>query len=312
MKKYVWLAIGTGLAVAAIFGIKVWTTPKEIAVNLVTVQPQTVQQTVQCTGKVQASESRAVYVELPYVAKEVYVKEGQTVRKGEVLFSVDAQATQQALSQLAGTTLSDGVADITDTTITAPVSGVVASVSVRAGEMVDHTQPCAMIAEGEGMEIAVAIRERHLPRVTIGQKVIVTGVAFSKERYSGTLTAIASSAHQEYIGTVSETVVDAVISLDEGMMDESLRTGLNAQANIITQTHENVLLIPYDCLTQNDEGEECVYVYQGNGIAEKRRVEVADEYADGVLVVSGISAGERLVQAPETLSGKQRVNVRAE
>ena len=310
MKKYVWLAIGTALAVAAIFGIKALTAKEEISVKLVTLQPQTVQQTVQCTGKVQASESRAVYVEMPYVTKEVYVKEGQAVKKGDVLFSVDAKATQQALSQLAGA-LPDGITDITDTAVTAPVSGVVASVSVRAGEIVDHTQPCATIASGEGMEIAVAIRERHLPRVQIGQKVIVTGVAFSKEQYAGTLTAIASSAHQEYIGTVSETVVDAVISLDEGMTDESLRTGLNAEAQIITQIDENVLLIPYDCITQNSEGEECVYVYKGNGLAEQKRIEVAAEYADGVLVVSGISAGERLVQNPEILSG-ERVGVRAE
>ena len=310
MKKYVWLAIGTALAVAAIFGIKALTAKEEISVKLVTLQPQTVQQTVQCTGKVQASESRAVYVEMPYVTKEVYVKEGQAVKKGDVLFSVDAKATQQALSQLAGA-LPDGITDITDTAVTAPVSGVVASVSVRAGEIVDHTQPCATIASGEGMEIAVAIRERHLPRVQIGQKVIVTGVAFSKEQYAGTLTAIASSAHQEYIGTVSETVVDAVISLDEGMTDESLRTGLNAEAQIITQIDENVLLIPYYCITQNSEGEECVYVYKGNGLAEQKRIEVAAEYADGVLVVSGISAGERLVQNPEILSG-ERVGVRAE
>ena len=310
MKKYVWLAIVTCLAVVTIFGIKTLTVQEAISVKLITVEPQTVQQTVRCTGKVQAAESQPVYVEIPYVAKEVYVKEGQAVSKGDVLFSVDAEATRQALSQLAGA-LPGGVTEVTDTTVKSPVSGVVASVSVCPGEIVDYTQPCATIASGEGMEIAVAIRERYLPRVQIGQKVIVTGVAFSKEQYSGTLTTIASSAHQEYIGSVSETVVDAVISLDEGMTDASLRSGLNAEAEIITQIDEDVLLIPYDCITQNAEGEECVYVYQGSGVAEQKCIEAQREYADGVLVVSGVSAGERLVQAPENLSGK-RVAVQAE
>lgn len=307
MKKYIWLVLGTGLAVAAIFGIKALTTEEKIPVVLVTVEPQTVRQTVKCTGKVETSESRAVYVEIPCVAKEVYVKEGQTVEQGDPLFSVDAEATRQALSQLAGS-LPEGATELADTQVTAPVSGVVASISVQAGEITDHTQPCATIASGEGVQIAVAIRERYLPQVQIGQKVIVTGVAFSKEEYLGTLTEIASSAHQEYIGTVSETVVDAVISLDEGMSDDSLRTGLNAQASIVTQIDENMLLIPYDCITQNDDGEECVYVYRGNGIAEQQPIEVVAEYAEGVLVVSGVSAGERLVQTPETLSGA-RVSV---
>lgn len=310
MKKYVWLALVTGVAIAAIFGIKALTTQKEILVTLVTVQPQTVQQTVKCTGKVEASKSQAVYVEVPCIAKEVYVEAGQTVSKGDPLFSVDAEATQQALSQLAGS-LPDAATDITDTQVTAPISGVVSSISVKAGEIMDHTKPCAKIAAGAGKQIAVAIRERHLPRIEIGQKVIVTGVAFSKEQYLGTVTSIETSAHQQYIGSVSETVVDAVISLDEGMMDTSLRTGLNAEALIVTQIDENVLLVPYDCITQNEKGEDCVYVYRGNGIAERQSIELAEEYADGVLVVSGISSGERLVQAPETLSGA-RVNVRAE
>ncbi len=309
MKKYIWLVLGTGLAVAAIFGIKTWTTEEEIPVTLITIDPQTVQQTVKCTGKVEMSESQAVYVEIPCVAKEIYVKEGQTVKQGDALFSVDAEATSEALSQLTGA-LPNGVTDIADTQVTAPVSGIVTSLSVRAGEITDHTQPCATIASGEGMQIAVAIRERFLPQVQIGQKVIVTGVAFSKEEYPGTLTSLASSARQEYIGTVSETVVDAVVSLDEGATDDSLRTGLNAQAAIVTQTDEDVLLIPYDCLTQNEQGKECVYVYRGNGVAERQAIEVAAEHADGVLVVSGISAGERVVQAPEALSGA-RVRVRA-
>ena len=42
MKKYVWLVLGTGLAVAAIFGIKAWTTKEEIPVTLMTIEPQTI------------------------------------------------------------------------------------------------------------------------------------------------------------------------------------------------------------------------------------------------------------------------------
>ncbi len=309
MKKYVWLVLGTAFAVAAIFGIKAWRTEEETAVTLTTIEPQTVQQTVICTGKVEASKSREVYVEVPCVAKEIYVKEGQTVKSGDVLFSVDAEATREALSQLAGS-LSEEIPDVTDTQVTAPVSGVVTSLSVQEGEITDHTEPCATIASGEGKQIAVAIRERFLPQVQIGQKVVVTGVAFSQKEYLGTLTSLATSAHQEYIGSVSETVVDAVVSLDEGETDDSLRTGLNAKAAIVTRVDEDALLVPYECLTQNERGEDCVYVYRENGYAERQPIEVADEYADGVLVVSGISAGERVVQAPEALSGA-RVRVRA-
>ena len=308
MKKYIWLGVATGLAILAIFGIRRMTTVKEVEVTLVTIEPQTIRQTVTCTGKVEASESRAVYAEIPCVAKEVYVKEGQTVRKGAPLFSVDVEATQAALSQMVGT-IGSALPEIKQTQITAPVSGVVSSLDVRAGEVLDHQKPCATISGGKGVQITVAIRERHLPQVHIGQEVVVTGVAFSKKQYSGVVTEIASVAHQQYIGSASETVVDAVITLKESMVDSSLRTGLNAQAVIVTDVHENCMVVPYECVTQTDEGEECVYVYRENGIAERQILQVAGEFAEGILVVSGISSGERLVQNPDALSG-ERATVR--
>lgn len=307
MKKYIWLVLGTGLAVALICGIGAFTKQDPVAVELVTVEARTVSKTVTCTGKVEATDGRDVYVDVPTVAKEVYVKEGQTVRQGDVLFSVDAEATEQALSSLSASL--SGLVPIPNEPITAPVSGTVVTLNVQAGEVTDHTRPCVVIAQGEGMQIAVAIRERHLPKVQEGQAVTVTGVAFSKEEYRGTVYEIAASAHQEYIGTTSETVVDAVIVLDEGMLDESLRVGLNARAEIVVDTRENAVLIPYECLAQSDTGEEYVYVYGQDGIACRRAVQVGEAYADGVLVVSGISAGERLVKDPGALSG-ERVRVR--
>ena len=46
-------------------------------------------------------------------------------------------------------------------------------------------------------------------------------------------------------------------------------------------------------------------------MASRRAVALGEEYAEGVLVVSGLSAGDRLVQNPEALSGEQ-VRVRVE
>ncbi len=306
MKKYVWLALGVCVAVAAIFGIRFATEPQEISVSLTTVQPQTLYHTVTCTGKVEAGDSRDVFVEMPCVAKQVLVSEGQAVKAGEPLFLVDTEATRAVLSQLVPS-LPEGIGGMEET-VTAPVAGVIDSVNVQAGEVADHTQPCVTIRAEGGVQIAVSIRERNLPQVSVGQTAVVTGVAFAKDQYNGTVVSIAESAHQAYIGSVSETVVDAVIALDAA--DESLRTGLNAEAEIVIGVTENALLVPYDCVTQTDEGEECVYVYQPNGEAVRRTVSVQGDYADGVLVVSGLSAGERLVQAADTLSGT-RVRVRA-
>ncbi len=300
MKKYVWLAVITVLAIGAVFGVGEWLKPKPFTVLVMTLEEKTVQQTVKCSGKVVAADSKEVYVEAPCVAGTVYVKEGQKVKKGQPLFSVDVQATQAVLSQLTGG-VADGVELPMAEEVVSPIDGVAAAVNVRAGETVDYTAPCAVITTGKARQIAVAIREQDLPLVKVGQSVTVSGVAFSKT-YRGTLETIASTARQQYVGTLSETVVDAVVSLEDAAAD--LRVGLNAQAGIIVSTTENALLLPYETIGQDQNGKEFVYVYDGKQNVYRRVVELGRETADGVLVVSGVSAGERVVQNPEELSGE--------
>ena len=307
MKKYVWLAIGTVISISLIFGVGAVVKQAPIQVSLFTAGLSTVEQTVVCTGKVEAADGREVYVDMPCVAGDVYVKEGDRVEQGDALFSVDEDATRQALSSLSSS-LTESV-DVPNSPVTAPVSGVVVALNVRSGAVTDYTSPCAVIAQSEGVQITVAIRERYLPQVQEGQAVTITGVAFEKEMYRGTVLEIAASAHQEYIGTSSETVVDAVVALDDGTADDSLRVGLNARVRIVVDTQQDALVIPYDCVAQTEEGEEYVYVYQNDGTAVRQIIQSGASYADGILVVSGASAGDRLVRTPETLSGT-RVKVR--
>lgn len=301
MKKYVFLLIGTVLCIGLILGIGAWTDPQPIQVRSVVLQEQTVRQTVDCSGRVELSESEEVFFDLPCVAGEVYVTAGQRVEAGDPLFAVDVSATQAVLSQM-GSALPGSMDDVSHT-VTAPTAGIVSAINVQTGQITDPSTPCAVISPGETVQIAAVVREKYLQQVKVGQRVEITGVGFEKPVYYGTVTALADTARQQYVGTVSETVVDAVVLLDEGQSDRSLRVGLGATARIVVNTVEKGLLIPYDCILQ--EGEtEYVYVCGTDGIARRRTFEAAAEYADGVLVVSGVSAGERLVRDPESLEGE--------
>lgn len=310
MKKYVILLLGTLAAVGLIFGVRAAVAPREVAVTLHALEAQSVRQTVECNGKVQLADSREVYVELPCVAREIYVKEGQHVNKGDALFSVDVEATQQVLSQLGGS-VSNANTESLRSTVTAPVSGTVKALNVQKGKLADSTAPCAVISSGSRIRVAVTVREKYVSRIAVGQAVEVSGVAFKKDLYHGTITQIGETAHQEYMGAVSETVVDAVVALDEEDVDASLRSGLNARATVVTDVLENALLVPYNCIGQNEEGQEFVYVCQNDTTAVRVTPEFGAECADGVLVLSGLAPGDRLVQNPEALSDTT-VSVRVE
>lgn len=298
MKKYVWLAVGTVVALAAILLLRRGVTPQETEVELVTVTTASVRQTIDCTGKVQSTGSSEVYVDTPCVAREIRVREGQQVAAGDVLFTVDVAATQQVLAQLGG-----AVSVGTPSTVTAPVSGVVTTLNVQQGGIATDAEPCVVISAGDAVHIAVMIREKYVSQVAVGQVVEITGVAFSKEVYHGTVSYIADTAHQEYIGTMSETVVDAIVTLQEDEIDNSLRAGLNARASVVVNVIENALLVPYTCIAQDEEGTEYIYVYKGDGTVVRQTPEFGEECGDGVLVVSGLADGAQVVQDPETLSG---------
>ncbi len=302
MKKYGVLLFATALILGGLISTRVLTREKPKRVQTVTVTPQTVRRTVECTGRVEAAESEDVFVQWPCVTGDIAVEVGQRVRKGDVLFHVDGEATMQALAGWSEAVSGELTED--DLTVCAPVDGIVMQLNVKQGDMADHQKPCAVIAPSEEVCIAVAIRERHLRDVKVGQPVEVSGVGFEKKRYTGSVNAIADSAHQQYIGSVSETVVDAVVLLDKGQSDKSLRVGLGATATVTVDTVENALLIPYECIAQGDDGEEYIYVLENDGRAHRRVVAPTAEYANGALVVSGLSAGERLVLNPEQLDGE--------
>lgn len=274
--------------------------PTATEVELFTVTASQVKQTISCTGKVQSAEGNEVYAGAPCIAREILVQEGQEVQAGDVLFTVDTEATQQALAQLGGSAVTGNA----PSAVTAPVGGVVTELNVQRGELTSTIKPCAVISSGNTVHVAVVIREKYVSRVAVGQAVEISGVAFSKAVYHGTVTYLADVAHQEYLGTVSETVVDAVVTLQEDELDTSLRAGLNAQACVVVNVVDNALLVPYTCIAQSEEGEEYVYVYQENGKAVRQTPQFGDECGDGVLVVSGLAPGARVVCEPETLSGE--------
>lgn len=215
MKKYVWLIGATVAAAALIWGISGAVQNSRPLVTVTTLQRQTVEQTVECTGKVE--------------------------------------------------------------------------------EATGDTK--AVAATGSKVQIRVAVPESRLRQVAVGQTAQVTGAAFGKSAYSGTVVLLANTA---YTSAAGGTVVDAIIALDAA--DSTLRCGLNAKAGICVARVENGLLVSYECLREDEDGNEFVYVLE-DGCAVRRTVEVSADLAEGALVATGLQEGDRLIQNPDDISG---------
>lgn len=162
---------------------------------------------------------------------------GQEVRQGDVLFTVDVGATKQVLAQAGGLAASQITDDLITKEVTATASGIISTLNVVSGSLTDTSKPCAVIASSDMLRVKIAVREQDLQKVAIGQRVTITGSGFRKPSYTGVLTELASSARQQIVGTVTDTVVDAVVMFDQDQMDPSLRVGLNAKAAVRDLLH---------------------------------------------------------------------------
>ncbi len=302
-KMYRWLV---GLTAVFVLSMLIWqanVTRRIPQVTVTAVKEITVEDTVVCAGTVKQADGVEVAVDVPCVAGDVLVKEGDRVQAGDALITVDRTATL-ALAVSAGLPSSQTAAASAalPETVTAPQSGVVSAVHVKKGDTLSTEKPCVVLGEDGGVHIAVTVRENMLPRLAVGQRVTVTGVAFERKAYTGTLTSIAKSARSRVSGTTAETVVDAVVTLDAGQADASLLPGLNAKATVAVAKRDRVTVVPYESITQTEEGKPAVYCVQ-NGKAFRREVITGEEHAEGMEILSGVRQGEWVVTDAEALSG---------
>ena len=146
------------------------------------------------------------------------------------------------------------------------------------------------------VQVRVAVPENRLRQVAEGQAVRVTGAAFRREVYTGTVVSLGREA---YLSQTGGTVVDAVIALDA--TDASLRCGLTAKADICVSETDGIVL-PYTSICADESGQEYVYVLRDSR-AVRCDIQAVEELADGVLVTAGVQAGDRLIEQPDQVSG---------
>ena len=103
-----------GITAVLVFGIVFagnYSKSQAVHVETIILQQVSEENTVTCTGKVENSKQKKVYVNQGAVAQEIYVEEGQRIEKGEVLMSVKVPVEQEAQEDSAssGSASSDAI-----------------------------------------------------------------------------------------------------------------------------------------------------------------------------------------------------------
>lgn len=188
---------------------------------------------------------------------------------------------------------------LSDTTVRAPISGVVQQRLANVGEFLAAGAPVAEIVKIDLLRLRLVIPERDAASVAQDQRVEVT-VDGDTRTYTGKVARLAPALDPQNRSLLVEADIE-----NPG----TLRPGLLARARVVTGTSP-APTIPASAVV-SFAGVDKVLLVEG-GKAVERRVKLGRRVGDRVEVISGLALGEQVVEKPGSLQQGHPVAVKAE
>jgi RND family efflux transporter MFP subunit len=167
-------------------------------------------------------------------------------------------------------------------TFRAPATGYVIEKNALEGQHVTPGQSLYKLADLSTVWVEADIYEQELPRVRVGAPATVTLDAYPGERFNGKVTFV-----YPYVGEQTRTVKVRFAFANRGTR---LKPGMYANVELPTSTGRN-LVVPTNALLDSGK-EQVVFVAQGDGYFEPRRVTIGQRLDDAVEIVEGLKEGE--------------------
>ncbi len=203
-----------------------------------------------------------------------------------------ALAAQKELTELSS---ADAISDIeaAESGVTADFTGVVTELTVEEGATVAKGTRLLSIASTDDVEVNFQITKADMTRVRVGQAVDIT---VNGESYEGEVIRISGSATKNASGV---PVVDAKIRIKNP--DDKLILGVEASNKIHTNHAEDVVVIPYEYVGSDADGD-FVYLFR-DGQAVRQNVVVGLTTSTQAQIAEGLEAGDLIITSdPELIT----------
>jgi RND family efflux transporter MFP subunit len=285
------------------------------------------------SGIVYANTTVDVAFQVPGKVVNAGPDEGQPVRTGEVIASLDPAeyhlAVEQASAQAeraagdrdrnrpllsigsisaadmdhleSGARQSAAAADLAkkrlaDTRLTAPITGIIARRAIEAGATVAPGQPVYTIVVLDPVRVRVGVPESDIGQITEGAAATVRIPALDTS-FAGRVSLIGVAADP---ATRSYAVEISVAN-----PARRLRAGMVAEATITTKAMTSAMMVPAAAVLHDGKvnGTTLVYVLDRDAArAHLRRVTTGAARGDSLEITSGLAVNDRVVVA-----GQQRL-----
>jgi RND family efflux transporter MFP subunit len=303
------------------------TNPQLPIVEVLEVNPIIFEHYIQVQGSVKSDELINIFPEFSGIAKAIYVKSGDVVKKGQPLMKIDDGGLKEQLSQLkigfklTKTTFErqkrlwdqnigseikfletksmyeaqrQGInqlkKQIKKTLIEAPFSGTIDNVVVKKGEVVyPGRSNLMMLLNLDNLYIESNVPEKHIASINSGNKAIVHFPLLDK--------TISTTVRQSgsYINPINRTFK---IEMDIEKNDLNIKPNLNSKVKINDYSNDSALMVNQNFISIDSDNKEYVYkIYEKNNKTYVSKTIISTGKNDGIKieVLSGLNAGDKVV-----------------
>ncbi len=184
------------------------------------------------------------------------------------------------------------------TTITAPITGIILSRDVEMGDAVSSilvmgSAATLVMTLGDTSEVYVKgkVDESDIGKVYLGQPARIKVESFKDKTFTGKVTKISP------MGVEKDNVTTFEVRVSINNPGGELKAAMTANAEIILEERKNVLQIPEGAIVYDKDKKASVEVPDPNAKEGKRKVAVALGISNGAKaeVAGGLKEGEQVV-----------------
>ncbi|MBX9721725.1 MAG: efflux RND transporter periplasmic adaptor subunit [Candidatus Obscuribacterales bacterium] len=172
----------------------------------------------------------------------------------------------------------------TGSPLRSPRSGVVVLKNITLGDVVTADQPLYVVADLSQVWLDIAVYDRDLDSIGLGQKVFFRSDSLGKRVIEGAISYIPPGANN------TRTFTARAVLQNPGLL---LKPGMFGQVEIDAADSSKKPYLP-DSAIQKFGNETFAFVALGDQRYQKRLLELANRLGDGYIVKSGIKIGEKV------------------
>ena len=257
--------------------------------------------------------------------KQMYVKQGDVVKKGQLLMKLEDGIVQQNIKQVESQLAfaknifsrqenlwKEGIGtevqflsaknnveslekqlglvkeQLSTTLVTAEVSGVIETVGIKVGEtFVGNPMATIIIVNPGNLKAVVDVPENYISKVKRGMQAIIT-IPDLNESFNSQISVVSETINITSRSFVAESKLPSKSNIKPNQV---------ALIKLLDHQAKNAIVVPVETV-QTDEKGKYVYVMveeKGKKIARKRSINIGEFYDELIEVKSGLAVNDQLI-----------------